>query len=119
MGKLPLIVLFTFQLEIGKLKENFRHEEEVLVRMENEINSTIPPSRAKQWQEIAPKIVVLLQEDLSSNEEEEVPEEFQNSEMADNIAEIYRCLQAEKYINAIHLLRFTEKKSNKKKNRCV
>lgn len=107
------------QLEIEKLSQRFKQEEELLVLLEKEVNSKIPPSRAKQWEEIAPKIVVILQEALSAGEEEAIPEEFENNSVPDNIGEIFRCLETEKYIEAIHLLRFTEKQSNANNQRFV
>ena len=90
-----------------------------MVHVQKEVNSKIPPSRAKQWQEIAPKIVLILQEDLSSGEEEKISEEFQNNSMADNIKIIFQYLEKGNYIEAIHLLRFTEKQSKAATPRCV
>lgn len=102
---------FGDKLEIEKFRQNLKEEEERLVHVQKEVNSKIPPSRAKQWQEIAPKIVLILQEDLSSGEEEKISEEFQNNSMADNIKIIFQYLEKGNYIEAIHLLRFTEKQS--------
>lgn len=104
-------------MEILKLREKLKEEEDLLALMEKEINGKIPPSRAKQWDEISPKIIVVLQDVLSTGkDDEDIPESAQ-TKAADNIRHISRCLENEDYLEAYHLLRFTEKVSEANKDR--
>lgn len=109
---------FGDKLEMQKLKDTLHREEEHLALLEKETNSKIPPSRSKQWDDMASKIVLILQDALSSNEEEpEIPEEIQSKTIAENIAQVSRFLENEKYLEAFQLVRYTEKQSDKSKLR--
>lgn len=110
--------IYILQLEIEKLKEKLSQEEDLLAVLEKECNSRIPLSRSKQWDEIASKIVVVLEEALSVKEaEENLPEEAKGKELPDNIMLISRYLESEKYLEAFYVLRHTEKHSDASKHR--
>lgn len=109
---------FGDKLKIDELKERLNREEETLAYCEKEVNTIIPPTRTKLWDEISPQIIVVLQEALSDKgKDAEISEEALSSSLEDNIAQISSCLERGKYLEAFHLLKLTEKHAETGKQR--